>query len=78
LKSDFARYNLADDDTDELDQDDFGWKIISTDVFRFPSHKSLLCAVLGEPLGLALSGRGVVRSEYNTAVSVVQGTVLSS
>ncbi len=51
LKSDFARYNLADDDADELDQDDYGWKIISTDVFRFPPHKSLLCAVLGENPG---------------------------
>jgi len=47
LRNDFARYNLADDEIDELDQDDYGWKIISTDVFRFPPHKSLLCAVLG-------------------------------
>jgi len=47
LRNDFARYNLADDEVDELDQDDYGWKIISTDVFRFPPHKSLLCAVLG-------------------------------
>ena len=47
LRNDFARYNLTDDESDELDQDDYGWKIISTDVFRFPPHKSLLCAVLG-------------------------------
>ena len=47
LRNDFARYNLTDDESDELDQDDYGWKIISTDVFRFPAHKSLLCAVLG-------------------------------
>jgi len=47
LRNDFARYNLADDEVDELDQDDYGWKIITTDVFRFPPHKSLLCAVLG-------------------------------
>ena len=47
LRNDFARYNLSDDESDELDQDDYGWKIISTDVFRFPPHKSLLCAVLG-------------------------------
>uniref|UniRef100_W5LYE8 Transmembrane 9 superfamily member n=1 Tax=Lepisosteus oculatus TaxID=7918 RepID=W5LYE8_LEPOC len=32
---------------DDLDQGDNGWKIIHTDVFRFPSCKSLLCAVLG-------------------------------
>ena len=50
LRNDFARYNLTDDESDELDQDDYGWKIISTDVFRFPPHKSLLCAVLGTVL----------------------------
>lgn len=32
---------------DDLDQGDNGWKIIHTDVFRFPPYKSLLCAVLG-------------------------------
>lgn len=32
---------------DDLDQGDNGWKIIHTDVFRFPLYKSLLCAVLG-------------------------------
>ena len=48
LRNDFARYNLMDDEADELDQDDYGWKIINTDVFRFPPHKSLLCAILGQ------------------------------
>lgn len=33
--------------SDDLDQGDNGWKIIHTDVFRFPPYKSLLCAVLG-------------------------------
>lgn len=32
---------------DDLDQGDNGWKIIHTDVFRFPPCKGLLCAVLG-------------------------------
>lgn len=32
---------------DDLDQGDNGWKIIHTDVFRFPPYRSLLCAVLG-------------------------------
>jgi transmembrane 9 superfamily protein 1 len=45
LRNDFSRYNMQDDEVD--DQDDYGWKIISTDVFRFPPHKSLLAAVLG-------------------------------
>lgn len=31
-----------------IEQDDYGWKIIHTDVFRFPPHKSWLCAILGE------------------------------
>ncbi|XP_076147189.1 transmembrane 9 superfamily member 1 [Alosa pseudoharengus] len=48
LKNDFARYNVEEDGgCDELDQGDNGWKIIHTDVFRFPPYKSLLCAVLG-------------------------------
>lgn len=47
LRNDFTRYNLTDDIDDDIDQDDFGWKIISTDVFRFPPHKSILSAILG-------------------------------
>ena len=48
LKNDFARYNLDEDEVEELDQDENGWKIIHTDVFRFPPYKSLLCAILGK------------------------------
>ncbi|XP_076348174.1 transmembrane 9 superfamily member 1-like [Tachypleus tridentatus] len=44
LKNDFARYNTEDK---EMDADEYGWKIIYTDVFRFPPYKSLFCAVLG-------------------------------
>ena len=29
------------------EQDNYGWKIISNDVFRFPPNKNLLCAILG-------------------------------
>ncbi|KAL3887903.1 hypothetical protein ACJMK2_000290 [Sinanodonta woodiana] len=47
LKSDFARYNIEEEDSEDLDQDDNGWKIIHTDVFRFPPFKSLFCAILG-------------------------------
>lgn len=46
LKNDFAKYN--DDMDAEEDQEDNGWKIIHTDVFRFPKQKSLFCAVLGK------------------------------
>ncbi|XP_064652360.1 transmembrane 9 superfamily member 1-like [Lineus longissimus] len=47
LKNDFARYNLDEEESDDLDQDENGWKIIHTDVFRFPPQKSLFCAILG-------------------------------
>ncbi|XP_060068139.1 transmembrane 9 superfamily member 1-like [Ylistrum balloti] len=47
LKSDFARYNVDEEESDDLDNDDNGWKIIHSDVFRFPSFKSLFCAILG-------------------------------
>lgn len=48
LKNDFARYNVEEEGVcDDLDQSDNGWKIIHTDVFRFPPYRSLLCAVLG-------------------------------
>ncbi|KAJ8406985.1 hypothetical protein AAFF_G00292610 [Aldrovandia affinis] len=48
LKNDFARYNVEEDGgCDDMDQGDNGWKIIHTDVFRFPRYKSLLCAILG-------------------------------
>jgi len=45
LKNDFLRYNA---DTDEqLDDEDYGWKLISNDVFRFPVHRNLFCAIVG-------------------------------
>ena len=51
LKSDFARYNIEDEEeADDLDSDDNGWKIIRTDVFRFPPYKNLFCAILGEKI----------------------------
>ena len=48
LKNDFARYNLDDEESDELDQEENGWKIVHTDVFRFPPQRSLLCSMLGK------------------------------
>lgn len=39
------RYNSEGDEA--LDDEDYGWKLISNDVFRFPVNKSLFCAVLG-------------------------------
>lgn len=52
VKNDFSRYNVngADDDVIEDDDDveDYGWKLIHGDVFRFPRFPSLFCAVLGQ------------------------------
>lgn len=48
LRNDFQRYNVSDEENmEELDQDDYGWKIIHSDVFRFPGHRALLCSILG-------------------------------
>ena len=41
LKNDYARY------TDEEELDDFGWKLVHTDVFRFPPYPNIFTALLG-------------------------------
>lgn len=45
LKSDYNRYARAEDEDD--DQEDYGWKLIHGDVFRFPAHKNLFSALIG-------------------------------
>lgn len=45
LRNDFLRYNNEGDDS--LDDEDYGWKLISNDVFRFPPNKGIFCAALG-------------------------------
>lgn len=48
LRNDFARYNVSDDDAlEDFQQDDYGWKIIHSDVFRFPGYRALLSSILG-------------------------------
>jgi len=64
LKSDYNRYARAEDEEEE--QEDYGWKLIHGDVFRFPPHKNLFTAFVGlgaqllsitfAILGLALVG----------------------
>lgn len=46
LKNDIARYNSMESKA-EMDVEEYGWKIIHADVFRFPAYKNLLCAILG-------------------------------
>ena len=38
---------MAEDQEAVEEQEETGWKYIHGDVFRYPSHKSLFCAVLG-------------------------------
>jgi len=45
LKNDFIKY-ARDDETGE-EQEETGWKYIHGDVFRFPRHANLFCAVIG-------------------------------
>ncbi|XP_035204620.1 transmembrane 9 superfamily member 1-like, partial [Stegodyphus dumicola] len=47
LRNDFARYNVDVDDIENMECDEYGWKIIRGDVFRFPPYRSLFCAILG-------------------------------
>ncbi|XP_007444445.1 transmembrane 9 superfamily member 1, partial [Python bivittatus] len=65
LKNDLARYNLDEEVSssssgDDFDQGDNGWKIIHTDVFRFPPCRSLLCAVLGVGSQFLALGTGII------------------
>lgn len=65
LRNDLARYNLDEETTsagsgDDFDQGDNGWKIIHTDVFRFPPYRGLLCAVLGVGAQFLALGTGEV------------------
>lgn len=61
LRNDFSRYNKADDEeASEFSDDDNGWKIIHTDVFRFPAYKSLFCAILGVGSQLLSIGAGII------------------
>ncbi|XP_006036573.1 transmembrane 9 superfamily member 1 isoform X1 [Alligator sinensis] len=65
LKNDLARYNLDEEAStsaaaDDYDQGDNGWKIIHTDVFRFPPCRGLLCAVLGVGSQFLALGTGII------------------
>merc|ERR1711991_382308 len=47
LKSDYSRYQSKFDDPEADDEEDYGWKLLHGDVFRFPPHKSIFCAFVG-------------------------------
>jgi len=46
LRADYVRYSSTEDQ-DQEDVEEYGWKLIHGDVFRFPSHKMMLCSFLG-------------------------------
>lgn len=45
LKNDLNR--IGDDDDDGSVEEENGWKIIHTDVFRFPHHRELFSSIIG-------------------------------
>jgi len=47
LKSDYSRYAKPTQSDEEPDPEDYGWKLIHGDVFRFPPYKNVLCAFIG-------------------------------
>jgi len=48
LKNDYTRYALIEDDPEDgLDHEDYGWKLVHGDVFRFPQQRTLFCALVG-------------------------------
>ncbi|PRP81869.1 hypothetical protein PROFUN_08733 [Planoprotostelium fungivorum] len=47
LKNDYTRYALLDDEEDGTDTEDYGWKLVHGDVFRFPQNRTLFCALIG-------------------------------
>tara|TARA_B100000161_G_scaffold232541_1_gene180638 strand:- start:75 stop:548 length:474 start_codon:yes stop_codon:yes gene_type:complete len=46
LKNDFTRYMGSPDDVD-LEDDETGWKLIHSDVFRYPKSKMMLSSCVG-------------------------------
>ncbi|PSC72630.1 phagocytic receptor 1b [Micractinium conductrix] len=47
LKNDFIKYSNMRDDEALEDAEETGWKLVHGDVFRFPPHLNLFCAVVG-------------------------------
>jgi len=58
LRNDFIRYNNEGEGT--LDDEDYGWKLISNDVFRFPVYKSLFCSLIGVGTQFLVLGFGII------------------
>ena len=87
LKNDFTRY--LKDVEEDFQEEETGWKLVASDVFRYPSHKLVFCAMLGSGsqllcmlvllLGLALmsfftpSKRGALATATVVAYALTSG-----
>lgn len=58
LRNDFMRYNNEAEGS--LDDEDYGWKLISNDVFRFPPYKSVFCSMIGVGTQFLALGFGIL------------------
>ncbi|KAN0035652.1 hypothetical protein ACTA71_004936 [Dictyostelium dimigraforme] len=47
LKNDYSRYSKNDEEEDSDYQEDYGWKLVHGDVFRFPPYKNVFSAFYG-------------------------------
>jgi len=49
LRRDFSRYELSALDKEAAgdDAEEYGWKLVHADVFRFPAYPSLFCSIVG-------------------------------
>ncbi|KAK2147230.1 hypothetical protein LSH36_563g03039 [Paralvinella palmiformis] len=77
LKNDFARYNL-DEEEEVMDEEDNGWKIIHTDVFRFPPYRNIFCAILGVGSQFLAIATGILLMAVGGLFNVHQHWTLNS
>mmetsp|Transcript_10305 Transcript_10305/g.24091 ORF Transcript_10305/g.24091 Transcript_10305/m.24091 type:complete len:597 (+) Transcript_10305:111-1901(+) len=81
IKNDFTRYARVDEEQPEVEES--GWKLVHGDVFRFPAHKELFCAVLGNGVQLLCMTIGVlalaclgIYSHYNRGALLVAALLI--
>ncbi|KAJ3130179.1 hypothetical protein HK098_005426 [Nowakowskiella sp. JEL0407] len=71
LHRDIARYNKLDEEVDDGEELDFGWKLVHGDVFRAPSRPMLLSVLIG-------SGAQILMMAGVTLIIAVLGFVSPS
>lgn len=79
LRRDYARYSRDEFDDFERDLgDEYGWKQIHTDVFRPPSHRLLLSALVGTGYQVACVAFVVIISAIFGELYTERGSILST